>query len=285
MIQQRALQLIHLGLAVAYVVFALVGDWSKVPEGRENIHMGIFDSQGGTGFGILALIIGAILIVLAIMRILGRTRVLPGLGVEQLTIILGVSATLIPIAYIVGWLKLFDYGTGWAVVALYFTGSFIPQLGLLTASEKEPVIGVKPITPGPRRTLSIVTLLAAAGVALFPFLEWVSSGGISLTGYEPGGVRSAMILIFVGAPIGVGAIMRMRPQGLAEPGPNILLPHALLAGGLLALVVPLAHVISVYQFDGPTLNVGVGVWLGLVASIVLIAAALWENHIRGAKAA
>lgn len=281
---QRVFAMIHLGLAVAFLVFAVVGEWSKVVVDRENFSKGVFDAQGGTGFGIVAVLVGIALVALAAMRLMGTGKVLPGLGVEQLTVILGLVATLIPIAFIVGWLKVFEYKTGWAVPAMYFSGSFIPQLGLLTLSMKNPVAGVAPIDESNRRLVSGAALLGAAGVALFPLLTWISSGSTKLSGYESGGPRLATIMLWVGAFIAVGAFMRLRPQGLAEPGPNLLLSHALLAGGVISFALPVALIISVMRFDG-NLSVGIGVWLGLLASLVLIGAALYENRLRDAQPA
>lgn len=279
---QRVLAVVHLGLALAFLVFAIIGKWSKIVVERVDFGKGVFDSEGGSGFGIVAVLVGILLVALAVMRLMGKDKVLPGLGVEQLTVILGLVATLIPIAFIVGWLKVFDYKTGWGIPAMYFTGSFIPQLGLLTLSLKEPVAGVAPIDESNRRIVSGVALLGAAGIALFPFMTWISSGSVKLSGYESGGPRLAMIMLWVGAFIAVAAFMRLRPQGLAEPGPNLLLSHALLAGGVIAFAIPVALVISVMRFDG-NLDVGIGVWLGLVASLVLIGAALYENRLRGAQ--
>jgi hypothetical protein len=279
---QRVLAIVHFGLALAFLVFAVVGEWSKVVVERVDFGKGVFDAQGGSGFGIVAVLVGILLVALAVMRLMGKDKVLPGLGVEQLTVILGLVATLVPIAFIVGWLKVFDYKTGWAIPALYFTGSFIPQLGLLTLSLKEPVTGVTPIDESNRRIVSGVALLGAAGIALFPLLTWISSGSVKLSGYESGGPRLAMIMLWVGCFIAVAAFMRLRPQGLAEPGPNLLLSHALLAGGVVAFAIPVALVISVLRFDG-NLDIGVGVWLGILASLVLIGAALYENRLRGAQ--
>ena len=82
----KLLSYAHLILAGGYLVFALVGSWAKRGSGY-----GAFSSDGGTGFGIIGVVLGAILVLCAIFRIIGRAQVLPGLGVEQLTIIIGLS--------------------------------------------------------------------------------------------------------------------------------------------------------------------------------------------------
>ena len=92
--------LAHLILAGGYLVFVLVGDWAKRKEGSYDA----FEFFGGTGFGILGVAVGIALWLLALMRFAGYSKVLPGLGVEQLTLALGVFATVNIFAFVFGWL-------------------------------------------------------------------------------------------------------------------------------------------------------------------------------------
>jgi hypothetical protein len=281
----RILAAIHLVLAVLYLAFVALAPWTK--RGGENL--GAFNSEGGTGFGIIAVVIGVLLVGLALARLAGVRKVALGLGVEQLTVALGAAAVVLIIGFIVGWLAVYEAGTGWGIVAAYFPASFIPQIGLLTTSLAEPEQGIRAMPAGTRRTFSIVALLAGLGVALFPFLEWMSAGSVSLTGFDaatddlPSGPRLSYVLLIVGAVVAVGAFMRLRPQGLAEPGPNLLLSHCLMAAGLIALLLPLATLISIIRIDG--LSAGIGVWLGLLAGLVLVVLALAENRVRGVRGA
>lgn len=283
---KRALAVAHLAFASLYLVFVLFGSWAK----RGNPDEGVFSSDGGTGFGIVAIVLGVALVALAVMRLMGRNRVLPGFGVEQLTIGLGLAAVANLLAYTVGWLAVFPTGTGWAIPAAYFPASFIPQVGLLTLSAEEPETGIKPLDTAKMRLFSGVALLAAAGVALFPFLTWISSGNISLSGYDgragnpTSGPRLAYILLIVGAAVALAALMRLRPKGLAEPGPNLLHSQMLFGAGLVAFLLPLATLISILQQDlSPSLDVGIGVWLGLLAGLVLMGVAVAETRLRGAQ--
>ena len=281
---KRALDFAHLFFAALYLIFVLFGRWAK-----GNPDEGVFSSDGGAGFGIIAVVLGVALVILALLRIAGRSQVLPGLGVEQLTVALGLAATLNLIGYIVGWLVIFQRGTGWGVVAAYFPASFIPQVGLLTLSATEPDAGVKPLGDAPRRTLSLVAAAGGAAVALLPYLTWINAGNISLTGFDEGagdnfsGLRFAYILLVIGAVVFVAALMRLRPKGLAEPGPNLLLSHALFSVGLVAFVLPLSTLITTFQIDG--IDAGVGLWLGLLAGAVLLAIAVVENRQRNAAGA
>ena len=273
---KRALDFAHLFFASLYLIFVLFGRWSK-----GNPDEGVFSSDGGAGFGIIAVVLGIALVLLALLRIAGRSHVVPGLGVEQLTVALGLAATLNLIGYIVGWLVIFQRGTGWGVVAAYFPASFIPQVGLLTLSAAEPDAGVKPLGDGQRRTLSLVAAAAGAAVALLPYLTWINAGNISLTGFDEGagdnfsGLRFAYILLVVGVAVFVAALMRMRPKGLAEPGPNLLLSHALFGLGLVAFVLPLSTLITTFQIDG--IDAGVGLWLGLLAGAIVAIVLAVEN--------
>ena len=82
----RLLAYAHLVMASGYLVFTVVGPWAKRGES-----FGVFSSDGGTGFGIIGFILAVFLVILAVLRILGRSEVLPGLGVEQLTLVIGVA--------------------------------------------------------------------------------------------------------------------------------------------------------------------------------------------------
>jgi hypothetical protein len=281
----KILGVLHLVLAVAHLVFVLFAPWVK----RNGVSYGIFDKDGAAGFGIIALILAVILVLLAIMRLLGRTKVLPGLGVEQLTVVCGTAATLNMISFVVGWKAVFPGSTGWAVPAAYFSGSLIPQIGLLTVSAAEPARGIAPLADARRRSLSLLVLVAGLGVFIFPFLSWLRGGGVSLSTFTSlnaentiSGPRFGYLLITLGAAVVVAAAMRLRPQGLAEPGPNMLLSHALFGVGVVCTLVPLATLLSVLRLKG--VNAGVGLWLALIAGLVLIAAAVTENKARQAVA-
>lgn len=280
------LKYVHLLLAVVYLWGAGFGKWAK----RGDPDEGVFSADGGTGYGLVAVILGIALLVLAIMRLRGRTKVLPGLGVEQLTVILGVAAWMNILAFIVGWLATFEAGTGWGVVVAYFPASLIPQLGLITLSATEPATTTSELDTGKRRTFSLVALLGGVGVALFPFLAYISSGNISLsamegkTGDSLSGPRFGYMLLIFGVVVAVAALMRMRPQGLAEPGPNALIGHGLIAVGFVSFLVPFATLLSILRLD-IDVSPGIGLWLGLLAGLVLLAVAIVENRTRGAVAA
>lgn len=276
----------HLFLAVLYFWGAAFGKWAK----RGDPDEGVLSADGGTGFGIIAVVLGVAFIVLALMRLAGRTKVLPGLGVEQLTVILGVAAWMNILAFVVGWLATFEAGTGWGVVVAYFPASLIPQLGAITLSTTEPASGIEPIDSGKRMTFSVIALVAGIGVALFPFLAWITSGNVALSAFDGrsegslSGPRFGYMLLIFGAFVAVAALMRMRPRGLAEPGPNALIGHVLMAIGLVAFAVPLATLLSIVRHEA-NLGAGIGLWLALLAGAVLLGIAFAENRIRGAVAA
>ncbi|MEM7094437.1 MAG: hypothetical protein AAF567_15655 [Actinomycetota bacterium] len=282
----RILQLVHLLLAVLYLLFALFGKWAK----RGDPDEGVFSADGGSGFGIVAVLLAVALLVLAVMRLMGRTRVLPGLGVEQLTVILGIAAWMNMIAFFVGWLATFEAGTGWGVVAAYFPASIIPQVGLLTLSAAEPDGAVQPADAGRTRVISILAAAAGAGVALFPFLTWITDGSVSLSAMDErsgnplSGPRFGYILLICGAIVFVAAIMRLRPRGLAEPGPNALLGHALIAAGAVAVVIPISTWISAVRLP-LELSGGAGLYLGLLAGLAMIVLGYLENRSRGSVGA
>ena len=77
--------------------------------------------------------------------------------------------------------------------------------------------------------------------------------------------------------------MRIRPKGLAEPGPNLLLSHCLFIAALTTFLIPIAMLITTLQNE--RMSAGIGLWLSLVSAAVLILLSLYENHLRGAKGA
>ena len=293
----------HFAMAAGYLTFALVGPWSK----RGDSSFGAFSSDGGTGFGTIGVVLGVILLLLAVLRINGQKQVVPGLGVEQLTVIVGIAAWLNLICFIVGWLPIFEEGTGrrrgvpgtgWGVVGGYFTVSQIPLLlSPMTLGIPSPSKGIKAIKEQTRQLYSAITVLCGVGLIVFPYMAWVKSGSVELSALdgrnnnptEPdatytiltdSGPRFGYLLLAIGAIIIVAGLMRLRPQGLAEPGPNMLLSHCLLGAGLLTLTMPLGIIIACLQRSG--LDIGIGTWLTFAASLILIGLAIGENKARDA---
>ena len=277
---------VHLFLAVLYFWGAVFGKWAK----RGDPDEGALSAEGGTGFGLIAVILAVALLALAIMRLMGKSKVLPGLGVEQLTVILGAAAWMNILAFVVGWLATFEAGTGWGVVVAYFPASLIPQLGAITLSATKPATTISELDSGKRRAFSIVTLLAGIGITAFPFLAYISSGNISLSaldgkvGDSLSGPRFGYMLLIFGVFVIGASLMRLRPQGLAEPGPNALLGHGMVAVGLVTFLVPFATLISIMRHKAD-LSAGLGLWLGLLAGLALIVMGVVENLTRGAIAA
>tara|TARA_B100000123_G_C25733504_1_gene430389 strand:+ start:137 stop:1021 length:885 start_codon:yes stop_codon:yes gene_type:complete len=287
----RLLSLGHLLMASGYLIFVLVGPWAKRGDA-----FGAFSSDGGTGFGIVGVILGVILVLLAIFRVMGRAEVLPGLGVEQLTLVIGVAAWLNLICFVVGWLPIFEYGegrrrgvpgTGWGVVGGYFTVSQIPLLlSPLTLGIPSPSRGIKALDDKKRQLFSVVTVVCGAGLMLFPFLAWVTSGSVELSAFDgrsgnpTSGPRFGYLLFAIGVALIIAGLMRLRAKGLAEPGPNLLLSHCLLGAAVLALTMPLGIIISCFQRSG--LDIGVGTWLTFAACLVLIILGVEENRSRNA---
>ena len=287
----RLLGYAHLLMAGGYLVFTLVGPWAKRGESY-----GVFSSDGGTGFGIVGFILAVILVVLAIFRIIGRSEVVRGLGVEQLTLVVGVAAWLNLICFIVGWLPIFEYGegrrrgvtgTGWGVVGAYFTVSQIPLLlSPLTLGIPSPSRGIKSLDDKRRQLFSSITVICGVGLILFPFLAWVTSGSVELSAFDgrsgnpTSGPRFGYLLFAIGVALVIAGLMRLRPKGLAEPGPNLLLSHCLLGAAVLALTMPVGIIISCFQRSG--LDIGIGTWLTLATCLILILLGITENKSRNA---
>ncbi|MBG01500.1 MAG: hypothetical protein CL470_04440 [Acidimicrobiaceae bacterium] len=293
--------LAHLVFAGMYFVFVLLGEWAK----RREANYDAFEFLGGAGFGILGVATGVALCVLALMRLGGYSKVLPGLGVEHLTLALGLFATVNVFAFIFGWLPVLPVkkdpaGTGWALVAAYWPASFIPQLGILSLARTRPNKGIRPLSNIDRNAVSVLALVASVGVIVFPFMTWLKIGALKLSTFDgrneckelgdvcidtlgkgASGPRLGYLLLIIGAVVGFAALMRLRPKGLAEPGPNMLLSHLLFGMGLTAFLVPLAMLITTLQNE--RLEAGTGLWLSLASGALMILISVYENHRRGAK--
>ena len=293
--------LAHLVFAGMYFVFVLLGEWAK----RRESNYGAFEFLGGTGFGILGVATGIALCILALMRLAGYSKVLPGLGVEHLTLALGVFATVNIFAFIFGWLPVLPVkkdpaGTGWALVAAYWPASFIPQLGILSLARTRPTKGIRPLSAVDRNAVSILALVASVGVIAFPFMTWLKIGALKLSTFDgrneckelgdacidtlgkgASGPRLGYLLLIIGVLVGFAALMRLRPKGLAEPGPNMLLSHLLFGMGLTAFLIPLAMLVTTLQNE--RLEAGTGLWLSLASGALMILISLYENHRRGAQ--
>ena len=100
---------------------------------------------------------------------------------------------------------------------------------------------------------------------------------------EPNPAHVVATRVASGLVVGVAALMRLRPKGLAEPGPNMLLSHCLFGMGLTAFLIPLAMIITTTQNEA--IEAGIGLWLSLVSGALMIAVSVYENYRRGAKAA
>ncbi|MEC7714775.1 MAG: hypothetical protein VYC14_02370 [Actinomycetota bacterium] len=287
----RLLAYAHLLTAGGYLVFTLVGPWAKRGDS-----FGVFSSDGGTGFGIIGFIFAVILVFLAIFRLIGRSEIIRGLGVEQLTLVIGIAAWLNLICFVVGWLPIFEYGqgrrrgvpgTGWGVVGAYFTVSQIPLLlSPLTLGIPSPSRGIKALEANKRQAFSVTTVICGIGLMIFPYLAWVASGSVELSAFDgrngnpTSGPRFGYLLFAIGVALVIAGLMRLRPKGLAEPGPNLLLSHCLLGAAVLALTMPLGIIISCLQRSG--LDIGIGTWLTLATCLVLISLGIAENKSRNA---
>ncbi len=282
-----ALAVVQLTCALALVVLASAAAWTN--HGARS--RSALAADGGAGFGPIALVFSALLLALALLRLLGRTRVLPGLGVDQLTVICGATVLIVSFAFIVGWLRAVHRGTGWGVIVAIAIAWCIPHIALVSLSSQAPERSVRPLPSSRIAPLSLLTIVAGAGTALAPMMTWFRIGGHSISGYHGGwhliskapihsGPRLTFILAVVGATtVAVGAL-RLRRRGLADPGPRLIVGHVLLLLGIVATVLPLATAISIARIDG--VDTGLGVGLAVAGGVLLVGVAVDELRSREA---
>ncbi|GIR36292.1 MAG: hypothetical protein CM15mP49_16770 [Actinomycetota bacterium] len=183
------------------------------------------------------------------------------------------SAWLNLICFVVGWLPIFEYGqgrrrgvpgTGWGVVGAYLLSPQIPLLlSPLTLGIPSPSRGIKALEANKRQAFSVTTVICGIGLIIFPYLAWVASGSVELSALME--EMEILLPTKIWLPIVrnwgssvIAGLMRLRPKGLAEPGPNLLLSHCLLGAAVLALTMPLGIIISCFQRSGLDIELELG---------------------------
>ena len=82
------------------------------------------------------------------------------------------------------------------------------------------------------------------------------------------------LLLAFGAVMALVGFMRLRPQGLVEPGGRLSLPHLQTIVALSVLFPVIAWLITSAQRDD--MSAGIGSWIGLISGIALLGVSVFE---------
>ena len=164
-------------------------------------------------------------------------------------------------------------GAGWGAAGAGLVAYFLPQaviagFGLLGASSSTP------INQSDKQKIGFVVLVSGALIAIAPLLQWFKTEEGAWTGYEPGAPRMGFLLLAFGAVMGLVGFMRLRSKGLAEPGGRLSHPHLQTIVSLSVISPLIGWLITAAQRDD--MSVGVGVWIGLLAGMMLLGISVFE---------
>ena len=82
------------------------------------------------------------------------------------------------------------------------------------------------------------------------------------------------VLLALGGTMALVGFMRSRPKGLVEPGGRLSHPHLQTVVSMSVIFPLIGWLITGFQRDD--MSIGVGVWIGLIAGIVLLSVSVFE---------
>ena len=273
----KILSAIRVGFAAIFLWLVLAGNWVNLK--KESF--GVFDSQGGAGFGIVVVVLGVLMLLVSLTLAaekeftikplaMGGNQILLALGFASFTTIL----SFLVIAHSGSFRALGQIrGAGWGAAGAGLVAYFLPQavmagFGLLGASSSTPV------NQSDRQKIGFVVLVSGALIAIAPLFEWFKTEEGTWTGYEPGAPRMGFLLLAFGGVMALTGFMRLRPKGLAEPGGRLAHPHLQTIVSLCVMSPLIGWLITGTQRED--MSVGFGVWIGLIAGILLLGISIFE---------
>ena len=228
MTANKILSAVRVGFAVLFLWLVLAGNWVNL----KNESFGVFDSHGGAGFGIVAVVLGALMPLISLTLAAEKEFTIKPLamGGNQILLAMGFASftTILSFLIIVHSGSFRDLGqirgAGWGAAGSGLVAYFLPQavmagFGLLGASSSTPT------NQSDKQKIGFVVLVSGALIAIAPLLQWFKTEEGAWTGYEPGAPRMGFLLLAFGAVMGLVGFMRLRSKGLAEPGGRLSHPH------------------------------------------------------------
>ena len=277
MTANKILSAVRVGFAVLFLWLVLAGNWVNLK--KESF--GVFDSHGGAGFGIVAVVLGVLMLLVSLTLAVEKEFTIKPLamGGNQILLAMGFASftTILSFLIIVHSGSFRDLGqirgAGWGAAGAGLIAYFLPQavmagFGLLGASSSTP------INQSDKQKVGFVVFISGALIAIAPLLQWFKTEEGTWTGYEPGAPRMGFLLLAFGAVMALTGFMRLRAKGLAEPGGRLAHPHLQTIVSLCVISPLIGWLITAAQRDD--MSTGIGVWIGLIAGIMLLGISVFE---------
>ncbi len=277
MAAHKIVSVVRVVFAILFLWLVLAGNWVNL----KNESFGVFDSQGGAGFGIVAAVLGVLMLLVSLTLAaekeftikpiaMGGNQILLSMGFASLTTVL----TFLIIVHSGSFRALGEVrGAGWGAAGAGLVAYFLPQVviagfGFLGVSSSTP------LDEADRQKIGFAVFVSGALIAAAPLFEWFKTEEGAWTGYEPGAPRMGFLLLALGGTMALVGFMRLRPKGLVEPGGRLSHPHLQTVVSMSVISSLIGWLITGFQRDD--MSTGVGVWIGLIAGILLLGVSVFE---------
>jgi hypothetical protein len=277
MAAHKIVSVVRVVFAILFLWLVLAGNWVNL----KNESFGVFDSQGGAGFGIVAAVLGVLMLLVSLTLAaekeftikpiaMGGNQILLSMGFASLTTVL----TFLIIVHSGSFRALGEVrGAGWGAAGAGLVAYFLPQVviagfGFLGVSSSTP------LDEADRQKIGFAVFVSGALIAVAPLFEWFKTEEGAWTGYEPGAPRMGFLLLALGGTMALVGFMRLRPKGLVEPGGRLSHPHLQTVVSMSVISSLIGWLITGFQRDD--MSTGVGVWIGLIAGILLLGVSVFE---------
>ena len=277
MAAHKIVSVVRVVFAILFLWLVLAGNWVNL----KNESFGVFDSQGGAGFGIVAAVLGVLMLLVSLTLAaekeftikpiaMGGNQILLSMGFASLTTVL----TFLIIVHSGSFRALGEVrGAGWGAAGAGLVAYFLPQVviagfGFLGVSSSTP------LDEADRQKIGFAVFVSGALIAVAPLFEWFKTEEGAWTGYEPGAPRMRFLLLALGGTMALVGFMRLRPKGLVEPGGRLSHPHLQTVVSMSVISSLIGWLITGFQRDD--MSTGVGVWIGLIAGILLLGVSVFE---------
>ena len=277
MAAHKIVSVVRVVFAILFLWLVLAGNWVNL----KNESFGVFDSQGGAGFGIVAAVLGVLMLLVSLTLAAEKEFTIKpiAMGGNQILLSLGFASFITVLSFLIiahsgSFRALGDVrGAGWGAAGAGLVAYFLPQVviagfGFLGVSSSTP------LDEADRQKIGFAVFVSGALIAAAPLFEWFKTEEGAWTGYEPGAPRMGFLLLALGGTMALVGFMRLRSKGLVEPGGRLSHPH-------LQTVVSLSVIFSLFGwlitgFQRDDMSTGVGVWIGLIAGILLLGVSVFE---------
>ena len=272
---------VRVALPILFLWLILGANWTNLK--KESF--GIFHSQGGAGFGIVAFVLGLAMLIVALYLAaeksfqIGCGKTGKSIGGNQLLLVLSTSSFITILSFLIishsGSFRALGNvrGAGWGAAGAGLLAYFIPQI-LILGIQFSGASKSTPLKDLDRKKVGFGAFISSILIMLSPLFEWFSAGDETWNGYEPGAPRMGFIYLILGGVMALVGSMRLREKGLAEPGGSLSHPYFNFMASLVVLTSTIAWLITGFQRDD--MAVGIGPWLALLAGIMLLGVALFE---------